>query len=272
MLFPSNELSSNLNKKTYTSEVNYFKDLNQATVKKIKVFSAQLPQKSNSQTASSSVTNSASENSGGSAGGGSGSSGEGSSENGGQSGGSTSGNSSSAMSQHMNALQNSGGQTQTGGSQNSDPGGSQNTTKPTEKLEDADATATTYSGKCGNTFMSDSEARAALKKVGINVNKGEPATSLAQVPSFGILFLEKLKKECNCDVMVTGGTEKYPHKTHGPKLVVFDLRENPQLNSYINGKGKNIDGAKFLYERAGTFAQTTATHWHVDANKYKCSI
>lgn len=265
MLFPSNELLSNLNKKTYTSEVNYFKDLNQATVKKIKAFATQPKKKNNFGNASTSDSQSgfSGGSEGGSGDGGGSSSGDGSTS--GQSGGSTSGDSTSLMSQHMNALQNNGVQTQTGGSQSSDPGGSQATAKPDPDAEDKKETPSSYNGKCGG-YSTDAEMRQILASAGISVNSPKPKTSLEQMPSFVAIFLKKIKDDCKCSVIVTGGTEP-GHKTHGPRIAIFDLRQQEPFNSYVKSKGQNIDGVRFVWE--GNSGRITA-HWHVIANGYKC--
>lgn len=118
----------------------------------------------------------------------------------------------------------------------------------------------------------------ATLPAGVAVNKGECAkvgdkncTSLRGLPT---TLLTTIKSKCpNCELTVTGGTECWAHKTHGPNVSAIDLRSagTPNLNKYItgsevfpnDGKAYTKDGVRFLAEMAGQTANTTATHWHI---------
>ncbi|MCL4391919.1 pilin [Patescibacteria group bacterium] len=66
-------------------------------------------------------------------------------------------------------------------------------------------------------------------------------TSLADMPSNAIDFLVGLKKACNCDITVTGGTE-VGHVSHGLNKPVFDLRTSSALVTYIQNNLNRTNG------------------------------
>ena len=100
----------------------------------------------------------------------------------------------------------------------------------------------------------ETRVRQILNDVGININKGScpPAytncsgigTNVGGLPGEAINGLLELKKACNCDIMVTGGTEN-GHQSHGTGKPMVDLRSDKVTNNYIqlliNGTG-NVRG------------------------------
>jgi len=53
-------------------------------------------------------------------------------------------------------------------------------------------------------------------------------TSVAFLPQYAVEFIKNLKRICNCEVVITGGTE-IGHQTHGANLPIFDIRTNDQI-------------------------------------------
>jgi hypothetical protein len=98
-------------------------------------------------------------------------------------------------------------------------------------------------------------------------------TSLVDLPQGTINLLINLKKACNCDVVVTGGTEG-GHTTHGEGLGPVDLRittSNDPLYSFIKTNGTKLSdagnyctpryewgGRQFCDENLGR-----DRHWHI---------
>lgn len=77
----------------------------------------------------------------------------------------------------------------------------------------------------------DAEARAALSAAGIGVKENN--TSLEGIPKSAIENLIAIKKDCNCTVFVTGGTETAGHVSHGPGKPIVDLRQDPALGNFL---------------------------------------
>lgn len=108
-------------------------------------------------------------------------------------------------------------------------------------------TATTTPGE-----MPESEraAREKLKALGIGVNREnhcETATSrnctnVANMPAAMVSLLSRMTQfgKCpesgpftNCPITITGGTEMFPHRTHGPGKPVVDLRKNIAVEKWL---------------------------------------
>ncbi|HEY4515783.1 MAG TPA: pilin [Candidatus Paceibacterota bacterium] len=118
--------------------------------------------------------------------------------------------------------------------------------------------------------------------VGIRINagpclqgQGYGCTNLNGLPESAIQGLITLKKDCGCGVMVSGGTEPGPHKTHGVGDPIVDLANDQSLRSWMSSKGfliNNGNGAVvrlssgrqvgFVFERVGQ-GRSTGDHWHV---------
>ncbi len=127
-----------------------------------------------------------------------------------------------------------------------------------------------------------------INNTGISINRTNPCTptqrtgctSLTALPEVAITGVLTLNKECQCNLIITGGTETLPHNggvntEHGPGLSVVDLNPSAKLNSYL-GKpnpqerdrvSKTINGREviFIFEKAGGNASHSSTgdHWHV---------
>jgi hypothetical protein len=140
------------------------------------------------------------------------------------------------------------------------------------------------------------ENHANVKKVlasgGITINRPNECKSIGEkgctnvggMPDEVITMLKKLKTACNCDVMVSGGTEWWSHSTHGPGVLAVDLRipklanGTPNLSdglfSFIrsqptSGTSGNChsvhswNGWRFCDEKDEITALSTDRHWHV---------
>src|ERR1035437_3446361 len=74
----------------------------------------------------------------------------------------------------------------------------------------------------------------------INTNSALPCesggttgcTNLNGMPQNALTGVEDLQKGCNCNILITGGTEG-GHVSHGPGDPVMDLQSNTTLNNYI---------------------------------------
>jgi predicted phosphoadenosine phosphosulfate sulfurtransferase len=87
------------------------------------------------------------------------------------------------------------------------------------------------------------------------------------------------KTACNCDIVITGGSEAWLHQTHGPNVKVVDMRATETLNGYLNtqngssgtnfptGRWITVNGVgKFWAEPSHGSQNATEHHWHVIFN------
>ncbi|MEI9966467.1 MAG: hypothetical protein WDN67_02305 [Candidatus Moraniibacteriota bacterium] len=100
----------------------------------------------------------------------------------------------------------------------------------------------------GAQVETDASARTKLQQNGIGVNKANCSssgqtncTSLDGIPSSTIAWLIDVKRECGCNLVVTGGTEA-GHATHGPGRAAVDIGRNPVL-AFMQKQSK-IDSSK----------------------------
>ncbi len=144
----------------------------------------------------------------------------------------------------------------------------------------------------GMPWPSDSAQRQQLAAQGITVNTsndcsptagGSGCTSVyfdSSVPGI-IDQIISFKNTCNCEIVITGGSEAWLHRTHGPNKKVIDMRATESLNIYLNGlpggpspsntfpTGQTIVIAgvgRFYAEPSGSTSNTTAKHWHITLN------
>jgi hypothetical protein len=126
---------------------------------------------------------------------------------------------------------------------------------------------------------SDEQAWALLQTAGIGRNKPDcqakgdtNCTSFDGLPEGAVRGIIAIKKGCNCDVVVTAGTEE-GHQTHAIAQSIVDLRPNSKLNQYIyaiinttnppacaNAITGN-DGVRYRWETAPQCSD--GEHWHV---------
>ncbi|MBI2036926.1 MAG: TrbC/VirB2 family protein [Candidatus Liptonbacteria bacterium] len=134
----------------------------------------------------------------------------------------------------------------------------------------------------GSGTLSAADARAQLQQAGISVNKGEcpsgvayqavagGCTSLQGVRASTIAGATTLKRDCNCTVAVTGGTELghaqgVDSHASGAKL---DFKRNAALDSYIETTyerlpGRRSDGATLYRAPSGATFAKEHDHWDV---------
>jgi len=105
--------------------------------------------------------------------------------------------------------------------------------------------------------MYSHEAAVAALLPGITRNRvcGDPnisiCTSLEGIPVIAIEKLNQIRINCNCNIVITGGTET-GHASHGRGLAVMDLRfsdQNPNLLQGIRTTGYYIDAG---FEKGAT--------------------
>ncbi|MBX4181406.1 pilin [Candidatus Parcubacteria bacterium] len=130
-------------------------------------------------------------------------------------------------------------------------------------------------------IAADKEVRGRLTKAGVQINagpclKGEGygCTNLNGLGEAAIQGLATLKGDCKCTVMVTGGTEPGPHKTHGVGKPIVDIANDAGFRSWMASKKfLTVDGtgaviklssgrqAALTFEKAGQ-GNSTGDHWH----------
>lgn len=145
----------------------------------------------------------------------------------------------------------------------------------------------------GAAWPSDAAQRSQLTGAGISINHANCPTAGSsgctsvyfEGPAAQVINnLTSLKTVCNCELVVTGGSESWLHTTHGPTRKVIDLRatDGPNgLNAYLRGlqggpaPGESFPTGKkitvpgvgtFYAEPPGATGNTTAPHWHVTFN------
>jgi hypothetical protein len=93
--------------------------------------------------------------------------------------------------------------------------------------------------------------RKKLEEAGIKINKSAcpsgttswknvpgGCTNVAGLPDSAIQKLKALKTGCNCEVVITGGTEP-GHMEHGKGKAIVDLSLSPDVTAYIKKTGKS---------------------------------
>ncbi len=145
----------------------------------------------------------------------------------------------------------------------------------------------------GMPWPSDATQRDELAGAGITINTANNCTPTAGGNGCTSVYFEgdaagviaqiiAFKSACgNCEIVITGGSEAWLHRTHGPNKKVIDMRSTDTLNAYLRGlpggpvpgndfpTGKTIsvpNFGKFYAEPAGSTSNTTSQHWHVIFN------
>lgn len=101
--------------------------------------------------------------------------------------------------------------------------------------------AKTYSG--GNLFT-DAQSRQYLSENSVSVNKSDcsspgqtDCTSLGEFPQIMAGTAAGIRRACNCEVVITGGTEA-GHSTHGKGRAAMDMRRTSDLDSLFSRQPK----------------------------------
>jgi len=117
----------------------------------------------------------------------------------------------------------------------------------------------------GNLSVYGGTERKTLTAAGVGVKSntcnlvGDTCTSVYGMPQKAIQGLIELKKKCNCEVLVTGGSECWMHKTHGPGKEATDLHDSDSLKAYI----KKVTGVGSVTVGT-TYTVGTAKIWYED--------
>lgn len=123
----------------------------------------------------------------------------------------------------------------------------------------------------GAERLTDDTARELLRSAGVNVNAEEPRTSLEGINIATIDNAISLKRGCNCEVTVTGGTED-GHSTTGTMNhgngFKYDVRPNATLDSYIQTNygppGVRSDGSPLYKDtQTGVLYAREGDHWDI---------
>jgi hypothetical protein len=144
----------------------------------------------------------------------------------------------------------------------------------------------------GMPWPDDSQQRSQLSAAGISVvsSGNSNCTPTAGTPNCTSVYFDgpaagviqeiiNFRNTCGgCEIVITGGSEAWLHRTHGPNKRIVDMRATPSLNAYLNGlpdgpppgenfpSGKTIDiegVGRFYAEPHGSTSNTTNKHWHV---------
>lgn len=119
-----------------------------------------------------------------------------------------------------------------------------------------------------NITITAGTERTQLESAGITVKPntcdkvGDQCTSVYGLSQTAMQGLKKLKQNCpTCDIIVTGGTECWLHKTHGPGLQPVDLRKTDSLVKYVTSTGTK-SGKDYTIGTTVFFDEDSA-HYHV---------
>jgi hypothetical protein len=147
----------------------------------------------------------------------------------------------------------------------------------------------------GAPWPDDTIQRNQLAAAGISVTASNPDPIQSHCPTAGTpgctsVYFESgvssviqqiidFKTACNCDIVITGGSEAWLHQTHGPNVKVVDMRATETLNGYLNtqngssgtnfptGRWITVNGVgKFWAEPSHGSQNATEHHWHVIFN------
>ena len=89
-------------------------------------------------------------------------------------------------------------------------------------------------------------------------------TNVAELPDLAINSLVALTESCDCDLVITGGTEP-GHETHGPGISIVDLKLSSKLKSHIlenSATSKQTDLGREYTVGSNTYLEEI-DHWHV---------
>ena len=114
----------------------------------------------------------------------------------------------------------------------------------------------------------------SVNKESCKINQKSDCTNIAGLPENAINELVDLTKKCNCNIIITGGTEEAQHETHGPGKPIVDLGKNSNLDSYIRKNALKteiveVQKARYkLYYVNGNKYLDEVDHWHVVFGSY----
>jgi len=125
----------------------------------------------------------------------------------------------------------------------------------------------------------ESALRLALKEnLNITINKGAclggqttNCTDISGLPEKVYTELTTLRQNCpGCELVITGGSEEAPHKTHGDGKAIIDLRNTSTLLEHIGMSEKGLthntqvtkNNIDYIYENQDSEGKPIAPHLH----------
>ena len=130
--------------------------------------------------------------------------------------------------------------------------------------------ATARTALCGNTSCVGSTPisinNGACRFVGdtgcTNVD-GLPSSVIGLLPSDTVGIVKQLATACGCNIVVSGGTEYWLHKSHLAGQPIFDL--GLSISSFLNanGTGKRASFVNYRVYWQGFWFTQEGNHWHV---------
>lgn len=132
--------------------------------------------------------------------------------------------------------------------------------------------------KLDEILKDEQNIRSKLSDAGVGVNNNacktygqKSCTNVGLLPTRTVSQLKALTDACGCVVVVSGGTEWWLHRTHGPHYPVVDIRKNDALDKWVKNADKSNVGitTKKTYTKqipgggSGHFYDEDALHYHV---------
>ena len=158
-------------------------------------------------------------------------------------------------------------------------------TTPTTPLQTAIDTVVQNEGQLRLNRILQDEQRArtliAGTNVNIDINNGglgrgwcttygqSNCTNVGLLPTFSVNRLNSLQRACGVPIVITGGTEFWGHRTHGPGTNIIDLRKTTALEDCIkrlSGRTSLTIGETYSVSfpgGRGNFYNENALHFHV---------
>ncbi|MCF7815552.1 MAG: pilin [Candidatus Pacebacteria bacterium] len=151
---------------------------------------------------------------------------------------------------------------------------------PSATSQSSQAPSVASVGKGGGLSQDDAVNRLTAANVSVTSSGGKVqadcsgtsgCTSLQGIRDATIKDAIDLKRDCNCDVTITGGTESTGGHAAGATShgngYKYDARMNPKLNTYIitnyKNSGVRSDGATMYTAPDGTIYAQEGDHWDV---------
>ena len=87
-------------------------------------------------------------------------------------------------------------------------------------------------------------------------------TNVDGLPSSAVDVIKSLQQSCGCNVIVTGGTEYWLHKSHAANKPIFDLGMSVTNFLKTNGTGKRASFTNYRVYWNGFWFTNESNHWH----------
>jgi len=124
-------------------------------------------------------------------------------------------------------------------------------------------------------LVAENALRADFGALGITVNRDPCPTPLSTASgctnvyglgSSAVSGVKALRSACGCPIMITGGTERDSHTTHGIGRSIVDIRKNSGVNLYVTAN--TVSSQSTSYGTLHTLANgdrylDEGDHWHI---------